>query len=107
MIDPRFGADHAAIRRLTAIPMFLLCSQGDDAGGSPMLTDKDFPRPTLITFAARELIAELKSGPMVLVWYDPKQGPLTMPIGDARRVRPETKVYQVPGEYDGCRAHGN
>jgi hypothetical protein len=65
-----------------------------------MLTEKDFPRPTLITFAARDLIAELKSGPMVLVWYDPKQGPLTMPIGDARAVRPDTKIYQVPGEYE-------
>ena len=63
-----------------------------------MLIEKDFPRPTPI--AARELIAALKSGPMVLIWYDPKQGPLTMPIGDARRVRPDTKVYQVPGEYE-------
>jgi hypothetical protein len=65
-----------------------------------MLMEKDFPRPMPMTFAARELIAELKSGPMVLVWYDPKQGPLTMPIGDARTVRPDTKVYQVPGEYE-------
>ena len=23
-----------------------------------------------------------------------------MPIGDPRRVRPDTKVYQVPGEYE-------
>jgi hypothetical protein len=65
-----------------------------------VLIEKDFPRPTPITFAARELIAELKSGPMVLIWYDPEQGPLTMPIGDARAVRPDTKVYQVPGEYE-------
>ena len=41
-----------------------------------MLIEEDFPRPTPITFAARELIAELKSGPMVLIWYDPEQGPL-------------------------------
>ena len=65
-----------------------------------MLIEKDFPRPTPITFAARQLIAELKSGPMVLVWYDPKRGPQTMPIGDARRVRPDTKVYQVSSEYE-------
>ena len=65
-----------------------------------MLIEKDFPRPTPITFAARELIAELKSDPMVLVWYDPKRGPQTMPLGDARSVRPDTKVYQVPGEYE-------
>ena len=65
-----------------------------------MLLEKDFPRPTPMTFAARELIAELKSGPMVPIWYDPKRGPQTMPIGDARRVRPDTKVYQVPGEYE-------
>jgi hypothetical protein len=68
--------------------------------GSPVLIEKDFPRSTPITFAARELIAELKSGPMVLVWYDPKRGPQTMPIGDARRVRPDTKVYQVSSEYE-------
>jgi hypothetical protein len=48
-----------------------------------MLIEKDFPRPTPITFAVRELIAELKSGPLVLIWYDPKRGPQTMPIGDA------------------------
>ena len=65
-----------------------------------MLIEKDFPRPTPITFAARELITELRAGPMVLVWVDAKRGPLTMPIGDARRVRPDTKVYQVPGEYE-------
>ena len=65
-----------------------------------MLTEKDFPRPAPMTFAARDLITELRTGPMVLVWYDLKRGPLTMAIGDARRVRPDTKVYQVPGEYE-------
>jgi len=65
-----------------------------------VLIKKDFLRPTPITFAARELIAELKSGPRVLVRYDPMRGPQTTPIGNGRRIRPETKVYQVPREYE-------
>jgi hypothetical protein len=68
-----------------------------------MLIAKDFPRtaPTPITFEARALIAELRAGPMLLTWYDPAQkAPVIMPIGDARAVRPDTKVYQVSGEYE-------
>jgi hypothetical protein len=94
-------SDHASIFGLTARIMFLLCSKrGMQTEDAPVLIEKDLPRPTPITFGVRELIAELKSGPLVLIWYDPKRGPQTMPIGDARRVRPDTKVYQVPGEYE-------
>ena len=62
-----------------------------------MLIEKDFPKPTPITFAARDLIAELKAGPMVVMWFDLKRGPMTMPISDARRVRPDTRSIRCRG----------
>jgi hypothetical protein len=63
-----------------------------------MLRPADLPNPIPITFELRELIARLKAGVFLVGWYDPVRGLQVMPIGDRRAVRPDTMVYQVPGE---------
>jgi len=62
-----------------------------------MLTRASFPNITKRTVELRETIAQLKTGVLVLAWFDPVRGMQIWPVGDESAIRPETPIYQRNG----------
>jgi hypothetical protein len=62
-----------------------------------MLTRANFPNITKRTVELRETIAQLKTGVLVLAWFDRAHGMQIWPVDDESAVRPDTPIYQVRG----------
>jgi hypothetical protein len=68
-----------------------------------MPKQRDLPKqPGAVQFKLLDLVEHLRNvDVLVLAYFDPMRNAMqVVPIGDERAIRPDTMVYQVPGQYE-------
>jgi hypothetical protein len=64
----------------------------------PLKTDMFSRPPVPMTFELRAIIAKLKTGVMLVSYFDAERGGrVVFPIGDLSALRPDATVYALPG----------